>query len=215
MRSRLATKKSAISALGGFERDEGFTRVALVRDAGEERYPREEQIRDFSTLPRWTLAPFFGHEPPDHLALIVGQHFAYADESARKWDAILDYALRPVVPERESARYPWYELDDNYQRYHAYWSKHVPAENQAMLKRIRFVHYDRVVAIDTDGDCESPGPHVLVEFNPLHGLFEPGEWLLVELDRCRNDTRFVVQDKHRVEFFQKPLHLDALGVPKS
>jgi hypothetical protein len=77
-----------------------------------------------------------------------------------------------------------------------------------MLKRVRLVHYDRVVAIDTEGDCAFPGPHVLVELHPQHGLFEAGEYRFIACKENYFDREFVAHDKNRVEFFPKSFRLD-------
>jgi hypothetical protein len=199
VRSRLATKRAAISALGGFNTDGPVSKTVLVRDPREDRYPREEEIPDFASSPRWLLVNFKAHAPPDHLAFAVREHFAYFDRTTERWDAVREYAIRPARPEFGIESFGPHH-DDDYRASIKQWEERVPEEYRGRLHVVRYIHYDRVIAIDPDGDCVFPCPQVLVEFDPVRGPFELRERLLIETASYRSELH-KVHDDQRVDYF--------------
>jgi hypothetical protein len=158
LRSRLATKRKLISVLG--EVRQQHLKPVLLRDPREERYPREEHIPDFTAFPRWGCFTFLAHTPPDHLAFIVGKFFACSDGNG--WDAMFgfddeekpfmgDPRCRPSDDQRGEKR----------QVYATQWAK-APPGNRGWMYRLRFIHYDRILAIDEFGDAWYEGPHLLL-----------------------------------------------------
>jgi hypothetical protein len=200
LRSRLAMKRKLITVLGDVREDHHVT--VLLRDPREERYPRAEDIPDFATWPRWKYYTFIGHEPPDHLAFVVGEHFAYVDDEGKHWDALLDFNSDRMEPPGDSSVQP-VDLAESakYQRYWSYWYHQVPENNRATLKLLHFIHYDRILAVDEHGDRYNEGIHLLVEFDPEHGPFGPGEWRRVDFGRTYYRRNLQPSNDNRIRFF--------------
>jgi hypothetical protein len=45
--------------------------------------------------------------------------------------------------------------------------------NQAWYNVIVHIHFDRIIALDQQGDCWINGPHLFVDPHPTSGVFEP------------------------------------------
>lgn len=204
VRSRLATKRAAVSALGHVRPEHDHLMTVFIRDPVEDRYPKAKDIPDFATFPRWQAAWFYGHQPPDHLCFIVQKHFAFADESTEQWDADHSYAIRPTMPKDPEEPRPFddIDMDEQYQRHFKAWKDLVPFGQQAMLLCYRTIHYDRVIAFDADGDFEYGGPHVLVEFSTTHGLFEPAAANIIYFENGSR-SHFKALDEQRIDIFPK------------
>jgi hypothetical protein len=171
LRGRLALKRKLISVLGEI-RKEHFESV-LLRDPTEDCYPRADHIVDFSLRPRWKYYTFLSHGRPDHLAFISSSFYAYVSDDGKQWDALLDLAtLTPAPPELKYVNAPTHDELRKRANYWNCWSK-IPQKNQAWLNEVRLLHYDRILAVDEDGDCCHEGPHLLVEFGDEGPAFEP------------------------------------------
>lgn len=200
LRSRLATKRELIRVLGNIR---GVARIPLfVRDPREERYPSESDIADFHDFPRWLYVTFVGHEPPDHVLVIVRKHFAYVDDAGERWDALLNFVDLPDGPPenlRLHRRNP--ERDSERARYRAWWDTNVPERNQAILSIMRCIHYDRILAIDEHGDSENAGVHLLAEFDREQGPFEAREYPVIDFGSLSPRQRLFPTSSTRVAFF--------------
>lgn len=184
-RARLAMKRRLVKHLGGID-DNGFHEV-LIRDPSDLRYPLVGTIQTFLAAPPWRYWRFWGHEPPDHLAFIAAEHYAYVDREKNQWDALDDLDLSwpgaqrlHGLPDRwngNDAISTYHEKED---RYRIFWSEHVPQENRAILKLLRIVPLDRIVAVDEIGDRFNEPPHLLVDY--INGQpFESRTWPILDV----------------------------------
>jgi hypothetical protein len=171
LRSRLTLKRKLINVLGDV--NQKLFKIVLLRNPTEDRYPSWEKISDFSRRPAWMYATCIGHHPPDHLAFIIRSFYAYVDDERQKWDAMFGYNHeRPHVMRAHKPN----DLEKHSQdahRYWQYWNDRIPENNRAHFHVWQFIHYDRILAVDEFGDSYNEGPHLLVEFTPESGPFEP------------------------------------------
>jgi hypothetical protein len=172
LRSRLATKRKLIRVLG--EVGARACKTVLLRDAAEEHYPYVSLIPDFAERPRWFYRTFMGHLIPDHVAFLVRRCYAYIDDSAEHWDALLDH--NEATPRDLEVQFTESLSRRDYSResrYYSYWFGHIEEKNRAWFEVARYIHYDRILAVDEDGDAYHPGPHLLIAFSPADGPYEP------------------------------------------
>ena len=204
VRARLATKKAAINILGEII-PRGIAKPVLIRDPGEERYPLEEEIPDFNANARWCYAAFLRHHPVDHLAFVVKEYLAYADDDLTHWDAILDKVCWAQDPRWHiKDRYRWSQTQEPNPLWE-YWRGNVPSSNKAILKIIRTISNDRILAFDEAGDSVNSGPHILVEFDALNGPYEPGGFATVELTGNPLRRFMWANDDNRIDYFPKQI----------
>ena len=204
VRSRLAIKRKLTSVLGDIHRLQH--KSVLLRDPSDTRYPRSDHVPDFEKAPPWRYYTFVGHRRADHLAFAEHQYMAYLADNKQEWDAFLgcDFAF-PAIPRIVGLRHLYDDRQQAISRYRRYWEQNVPQPNQAWLTVMRFIHYDRIIAVDEDGDLFHEGPHILVDFDPISGLFESDVRWLLEQGTGLARREFLVDEHKRVSFF--PEHI--------
>jgi len=204
LRSRLATKRKLIRVLGEVGQHRAWKTV-LLRDAAEERYPYVSEVPDFAKRPRWFYRIFMGHLIPDHVAFLVRRCYAYIDDNAEHWDALLDYNRAiPTYPEVLFTKNLRQRDDSKETRYDSYWSGQIEEQNRVWFEVTRYIHYDRVLAVDEDGDAYHEGPHLLVAFSPADGPYEPFEMAQVEAVRGFGRVLRPTRD-NRIRFFPEAI----------
>jgi hypothetical protein len=202
LRSRIALKRKLVKELGGL-REEHFTPV-LIRDPRNTDYPNIHSKELFIKEPQWRYWWFVAHQPPDHLAFITRKHFAWIDFEKKKWDAILNYDVGVQnQPNLFDLPENWWDPDDQHWKYHRFWLQQVPEVNQAWYNEVRYINYDRILALDELGDSFNEGPHLLVEYGQNGDPFEPKIIYILETGYSYS-RRIVRADKGiRVKFFPK------------
>lgn len=172
-RSKLTTKRKLVRALGEI-RSTYFDPV-LIRDPEDERYPQIEDPEAFLDDPSgWRYWEVFGHVPPDNLAVTTKKSFAYFDSDTEEWDAFLESDDSwPQHPElvgipKETPQ----SLRNRRSDYWSYWHEEVPDHKQAWLLELRFIPYERIIAVDEIGDAHHEPPHLLVDYHPNGSPFE-------------------------------------------
>ncbi|MBI2852423.1 MAG: restriction endonuclease [Chloroflexi bacterium] len=162
-RARLSLKKRLTDVLGAIDIP-GHESV-LIRDPRDEQYPYIKASEDFVKAPRWRYWRFYGHEPPDHLAFVYKQHFAYVNLETKEYDILpgCDEGVpQSYMPEEiENA---WRDPKNLAGKYREYWWNKVPEENRAEYIEVRIIPYERIIAVDDIGDKYYRKPHLLVEY---------------------------------------------------
>jgi hypothetical protein len=199
VRSRIATKKVAIRTLGPV-RGARQHRPVLIRDTGASGYPWPSTIADFERFPRWFYVWFRGHQPPDHLTFVRREHFAYIHDDGEQWDFIDDFPMNCQSPVEGFSNGRSADFNEQRTKFAAPWYK-LPERNKGMLRVLCIVHYDRVLAIDEEGDSFHPGPHVLVDFDKQHGPFEAAGMVVIESDSHSLRLPLYPKADKRVSFF--------------
>lgn len=203
VRCRIALKKKLIDVLGGI-RQSGY-KALLIRDPSDTDYPEITDPAAFVKRPQWRYYEFAGHEPPDHVAVIVRKYCAYLDDERKTWDALLD--LDMSIPHHPGLAYVhrslWHDQTKE-GRYRLFWMN-IEERNRAWFEVRRCIPYERIVAIDELGDSCNEGPHLLVEFRPDGNPFEPMEHVSVSTI-SKYDLRSIRPTKaNRKTFFPDPL----------
>lgn len=172
---------------------EGNFRPVLLRDPAAANYPFIDNFDDFKLQPRWMYYEPEGHYPVDHLSFNVRFQAGWADFDTGEWDILPQRGPYFHYAEKLfGGRSDWTsELDDPL--YHT-----IPEDKRVNIKIMRFVHYDRILAIDDIGDAFNEGPHLFVEYNDKHGFFEPGA--NVQL-LTRHGSRRWLDPRKQIQFF--------------
>ncbi len=168
LRSILATKRKAITHLGGIG---GLQRTSvLLRDPDTKEYPYSGEIKDFDKYPTWRAYNFIGHYHSG-IKILIRSHFGYLDDDGIKWDC--DENIRTERPYDD----PWaVEIDrDMEMRARHFWNK-LPNRNRATLEVIGQIPYDDILAIDEHGDNYFKHPHIYVRFPPKNGPWSDGAY---------------------------------------
>ena len=156
IRSVLATKK-ALKKIAGFQSH------ILLRDAMDTRYPyKEKDMGDGKAdRGRWKV---FGIRDLRHdgMPLCIQRFLAFIDSDGEHWD---------YAEGMNDARFygdPWRSKEDEAQEEQESEARQdamkvwdaLPPENKAWLEVTRLVPYDRIVAIDAEGDEYCQQPHI-------------------------------------------------------
>ena len=179
VRSVLARKKQLAGLLG--DEDDRFGKLVLLRDPGDESYPRRP--KDGEPRRRWIACRALSLKTPGHLLVLHRQFMAATTPDARKWDAILNYDVEePSVESELAGMGAWaaraQKADERTP--HSFWNEYIDDADRAWLKVYRFVPLDRVVAVDPLGDGHYPIPHVLVDFVEATGPFTDRQFAALE-----------------------------------
>ena len=168
IRARIATKKK-IEKLFGLIRDRGtFFGDVLLRNPEDEHYPYSSEIIDFDKNPQWRVYKIVGYEP-DGLHVMGRKFLAFYDKESKSYDAMDKFNIsdtsynpweikNPANISRDEVLKEWGKLAD---------------ENQYYLEIIRIIKFDKILAIDENGDNYFGGVHLFMEWDNHYGPFEP------------------------------------------
>ena len=214
LRMRLSLKRKLTKELGEVNSPRQFVMV-LIRDPRDEYYPHIESVDQFIRSPRWRYWGFYAHQPPDHLAFVYKQHFAYVNWGAKEYDVLHDYdAGIPSYPGVAGLERDWNDPGGISDRYHVYWGKNIPDVNRAWAIEARIIPYDRILAYDEIGDSYNEGPHLLVEYSSNGEPFEPGRRLSLLISAGSYMSNAVLQkEAKRISFFPSEIPEQTTRVP--
>lgn len=178
VRSRLTLKKKLVKVLGGFK-NKTYNPI-LIRDPKNHQYPFINRSAEFLKNPPWRYWYLESHNPPDHLAFIVHKFYAYANWENKEWDFLKNFDTAiPNNPNLFGLLHDAFDPEHKHEIYGVYSERHIPEQNRAWAMTIRFIHYDRILAIDELGDSLNDGPHLLVDYTSENGPFEPNWYYTV------------------------------------
>jgi hypothetical protein len=202
LRMKLSLKRKLTKELGEITSPRQFERV-LIRDPRDEHYPYIQSVDKFIASPRWRYWEFYAHEPPDHLAFVYKKHFAYVNWETKEYDVLDDYdAGVPSYPEISGLDRDWNDPNKVSHRYHTYWYDKIPDVNRAWAIEARIISYDRILTYDEIGDSYNEGPHLLVEYGPDGGPFEPSRGLCLLVSTGSYMGNAILQKEgNRISFF--------------
>lgn len=159
IRSRLATKRKVMAAIGNGARD---FRPVLLRDPREDRYPCSEDIPDFTMSPKWKVLYFTGLYHSG-LKFLGTKFYAYLADDHVHFDI-----ARCFNNTNTAHLDPWTDAEDQQeqrQRVELVWNR-IPEQNRGHLTETVYLPYDRILAIDDHGDNIFDEPHIYIEFDP-------------------------------------------------
>ncbi|MCM0758115.1 restriction endonuclease [Sporomusa sphaeroides DSM 2875] len=194
-RSRIATKRKLIEIIGPINQ-EAFSPV-LLRNAANEQYP---EIEDPKSHKDWNYFICLGQTYPDYVAFIEEECFAYLAEDYEHWAAYTDERLESLnqpfheiwgldriheSEREEEIRYKWLSVHENL---------------RGKLRKISFIHIDKILAIDVDGDFFNPGPHIIVDLHNKESFFD---WSNVVLSIGSGYSQRYIEPKKetRIDYF--------------
>lgn len=192
IRSKLSTKKKALKVFHGHEN-------ALIRDPDDTIYPYKDRIDDFDENRPWVVHRVTGHYY-DGIKVETKRHFAYLSEDGVSFDfadAIDDSLQREDV---------WTEQMENYDergKIHKFWSE-LPEGTAGWFSIESLIPYDRILAIDEDGDEWFSGPHVYVSFDERHEPPYVGMFISIETNGHKGRT-ISPKRENRIEYFPKEM----------
>ena len=105
---------------------------------------------------------------------------------------------RAIAQQREEKR----------QAYLSFWTAKVLHQNRAWYYDVRLLHYDHILAIDEFGDHAFEGPHLLIEFDPEYGPFDPCPVKYIESD---THGEIWANPEMRLGFFPEEYRTHPLG----
>lgn len=201
IRTNLSLKKKLTNVLGEINQL-GHQKV-LIRDPRDEHYPYIHSSDEFIKAPSWRYWSFYNHEPPDHLAFLYRQYYAYINWDTKEFDVLLEFDDGiPTYPELFGLKSRWWDPDNLAQRYHNYWYYDIPEVNRATQIELRIIPYERIMAIDEIGDIYNKGPHLLVEYSSEELPFKPNAKNIFLESNYRMDRKIMhIRDGKRISFF--------------
>lgn len=174
--ARLITKRRLLEVTRGLSGDPLQPPWLFLLDPTVERYPNHTAIADFDAFPRWGWFQFCGHRPPNNLCFTVRRNCGVFNPADGTWDALdsFDYQKRQRPPSMDSHLERDQEFDRARKAAEERWREATKdcIDRRCYIDRKRFIHYDRILAVDVDGDTANRGPHVLVDFDPANGPFD-------------------------------------------
>lgn len=178
LRAAILLKKRLRADLEQQEQGGRDRRLVLIRDPLDDRYPHECDDA------RWMLCEYFDTDDLRGMRVIAREHLSWVKEREGKWDALFDFDAslpekwqclmngddRRFVPGAGPAE------SEYVREMRRFWRDYVPGNESAVLKVVRRVPSDRVVAFDPLGDRHHPVPQLFVTWHPAHGPFDEGKW---------------------------------------
>ncbi|GAG86065.1 unnamed protein product, partial [marine sediment metagenome] len=142
------------------------------------------------------------------LAFVVNKFYAYANWDNKEWDFLMDCDTAiPNHPIVGGLSRDAFEPKDKYEICRVYSERNIPEVNRAWAMTIRFIHYDRILAIDEFGDVCNEGPHLLVDYVDGKVPFEPN-WsvqIIRSAGRYFNVSQIRPKKKLRKRVFPKKI----------
>jgi hypothetical protein len=191
----------------------------FLLDPREERYPSRAAIPDFQSYPRWGWFQTCRTQHPNQLCLIQSRCLGMFDPSTNTWDSLSESEqqnpqkppkaashLIPISafhlnPSIEAGIKRERERNDARQQVHQQWIDATKEDQRYYIDRVRFIHYDRILAVDAEGDTANDGPHLFVEFDPVNGPFEQRELLIATSDATFSSHCHKLDPEKKVGFF--------------
>lgn len=199
IRSKLSIKRKIIKHITGISRSTYHNGI-LIRDAYDKNYPYKEEVKDFHKNPKW-----WPYEPAGHyydgIKFVVKKLFAYLADDGLHWDYV------SKVNKADIHDNPWkneytqknHEREDRVWRY---WLD-IPKGNQAWLKTIKCIPYDRILEIDENGDEDFPHPHIYIEPNSTQSFFEEMSQVILKTIGIPSISIYFPTEKNKIEYFPK------------
>lgn len=179
----ITIKAKTIKTLGGFE-FRGFKQL-LLRDPEDTAYPYKDEIKN-KKRPGWIVGEFLRHQH-DGILVVVKKHEAYIYDDGKHWD------YEDSVNQINLINDPWNDDEElTKKRSQLYeFLKDVPEKNRVHLVIIGLIPYEKIIAIDPNGDPTTQVPHI---YAPFDNDGHPFVGFLGRLERFTSWGREVITD---------------------
>jgi len=201
LRSKLSIKRKSLKQLQRYD-------PVLIRDINDACYPNKSKINDKKF--HWEVFYFNGHCYAG-IKLIVNKFFAFLELEKKKeiklkkWD-IYDSYNDAVVNNYEN---PWIDKRDKDKHYEKrnliwrYWYN-MAENNRGTLIEEGVIPYERIIAIDENGDEFLEKPHIYIQLNERGKLFD-GFYCYLENNSSLTTYHFNPDKKKKIDFFPKKI----------
>ncbi|MFC6792969.1 restriction endonuclease [Methylobacterium komagatae] len=198
IRARLMTKRKAQKALTA------FTEI-LIRDASDERYPHLDPDDNLPEVKRrrWKVFRCAGCFY-DGVYFTARRSFAFLDDDGVHWD--IAERINDAIPHNDPWRIEpqnrsdedWKIRTDTMQKWDA-----LEEKNKGWLETFFVLPYDRILAIDEDGDEFFSHPHVYVAPFGERGPFADYCPIKLENNEHWNKVQISPLESTRIAFFDR------------
>jgi hypothetical protein len=219
LRRRIAIKKQLMGLFAAAESKHNEL-VVLLRDPSDNSYPGYTD--EGHKTGRWLACPALSANLPYSLMVAHHHYVACVTPAGDAWDAYFD---DDVISERidhalRNGNSPLAQdlTTESSASAAAFVEEYIDEHDRATLVELRFVEFDRVLAIDPIGDEVYPFPHLFIEFDAESGPFTNS--VVRQLHRRRGytiGTPFTLDpaDGTRRDIFPRPLPKRGEPPPKA
>jgi len=178
--------------------DEYAAQTVLLRDCNDPHYPYVTEVSDFEKHPPWQLFEFVGH-------YYNGLKFRYRKRFAYLADDHIHFDFAGAWDDARPLDDPWGKSTSGEQsqrdKVNAFWLT-IPEANRGWLEVTTLVSYDRIMAVDENGDEYFQGPHIYVDYAAGLDPFAQSHYAI--LQTCGSPMVEVsLEFDHRIEFFPR------------
>jgi len=199
LRRSIAMKARVLHALDG-DPDGGLggddVGIVVIRDPTDTTYPRRPSEEGRSS--RWSVHRVYDARSPDGLAVITKSFYA-ASRPEGEWDALMSLNLEPEL--RARAKSSNSALPESYKHdcrlAHELHREFIAADERATLLVVQIIAWDRVIAVDQEGDRAITAPHIFVECMPGSGPFTEQRRQILHFETGAPHRRDQVVDEAR------------------
>jgi len=199
LRSRLSTKRKVLKSLVEHH-------PILLRNIEDDLYPDKDKIKNFKEKLYWDVFTFRGRCYCG-IKILLKKFFAYIDINPKNgklisWDIYgkcndsIEFQNNPWISKKNNGK----GNNDRYAIWR-YWSN-IPKTNRAMFIEEGIIPYDRIIAIDEDGDEYVDDTHVYIQLNNRNEICD-FYYNYLESSNISTNRRFSLDEKKRKRYFPK------------
>lgn len=191
--AKLATKRKLVRCFGDIRQN--HCQPVLIRDVNDTTYPHRDKTEN--GLVKWKLYNFLGHYE-DGIVVLLRKFFAYLADDGIHWDCVEN------VDEIGIHDDPWKKENPKEKELHhkvwAFWVD-IPERNRAWFEVAKFIPYERIVAVDKDGDNYTDYPHIYVPFEGENGPFDESCYRGIKPSSRYAKPLHHPEEQNRIKFF--------------
>lgn len=214
LRSILAVKRQIKAALArdGYKN----SNIVLLRDSNDTSYPATTGREQAGRHPSWVLCEVLETDEPGGLLVLRHQYLARISPDRKRWDAILERDFAQFHADNAVNMTGGLDLDERAAFLLEFWQEYAADEDRAYLKIAGTIPFERILAIDPDGDSRHRVPHIFVDFNADDGPFGAVSYKF--FDDYNRDGRFFnapeAVEGNREAFFPVPVPRELFPPPE-
>jgi hypothetical protein len=168
IRSRIATKKKIEKIFGLIKKGSNYFDDVILRNPEDVYYPNPSEIKDFDSNPHWRVYKMVGYEP-DGILVMSRKYYAFYSKESKTYDTMGKFNISETIHNLWEVKNPENISIEDIEKE---WKK-IPEKNRYYFEIIRIVKFDKILAIDENGDNYFEGTHLFIEWDKKCGPFEP------------------------------------------
>jgi len=200
IRGKLSIKKKLMAALGGFG---GHNyKPVVIKSIDDKDYPHKSKLKKCFTWDRLAFTEFYY----DGIVLEGEKYFAYIDDKNKKWDYISGANdSKPVEPYFLHSSKSNPEKKDTIDIARDFWNFKVPEKNKAIFKVLYLIPFDKIVAVDKEGDPIYQEPNIYVDLCGGTSPFDPRKYPTLHFNNDHHRETPDPEKSNRISFFPNEL----------